>query len=115
MKKLNTISLCFAAVTACVLGGTLPPVVAQTALPQKQQLRVIQVHNVRPDMMAYWIDPTHQPVPPEYQFYLTYSKLSQNQINQYIPQIKAFEHSFKGQIISIDAQNALMILTTTKH
>lgn len=28
---------------------------------------MIKVHNVRPDIIAYWIDPANQPVPPEFQ------------------------------------------------
>jgi len=27
---------------------------------------MVKVHNVRPDIIAYWVDPAHQPMPPEF-------------------------------------------------
>jgi hypothetical protein len=110
MKTFLLISLSFFAAAACVLGGMSHPVLAQPTFPETQQFQIVRVHNVPPDMMAYWIDPMHQPVPQEYKYYLEGSNSSQEQIEQYIPQIKVFEHSFKGQLVAaIDAQNALMI------
>ena len=32
----------------------------------KTSYTYIKVHNVRPDILAYWIDPAHHPKPPEY-------------------------------------------------
>jgi hypothetical protein len=109
MKKHHSY-LCFAAVAICVFGCAVRPTFAQTVAPPPSKTEVIHLHDIRPDMMAYWIDPAHQPVPPEYQYYTRLPGHSEAQINQYIPQIKAFEGSFHGQITAvIDAQNALMI------
>lgn len=42
-------------------GGNVEPVDKD-----KPSMEFIKVHNVRPDIIAYWIDPAHHPKPPEY-------------------------------------------------
>jgi type II secretory pathway component GspD/PulD (secretin) len=39
---------------------------ATTVDKDKTSYTYIKVHNVRPDILAYWIDPAHHPKPPEY-------------------------------------------------
>ncbi|MEO6907563.1 MAG: hypothetical protein ABI210_06700, partial [Abditibacteriaceae bacterium] len=39
---------------------------AKTVDKDKTSYSMIRVHNVRPDIIAYWIDPAHHPLPPEY-------------------------------------------------
>jgi len=107
MKNFCIACLIFAVYT---LSGSPRPTFAQTTAPPPPKTELVRIHNVRPDLMAYWIDPTHQPVPREYQNHFSLSNLSREQINQYIPEINAFEGSFHGQIIAaMNSQNALMI------
>lgn len=112
MKKVHTISLCVAVAAVCVLGGMSPPASAQITASPQPQWRQVYVHYVRPDMIAYWIDPAHQPVPPEYQNHQMYPIPFPENTSQYIPQIKAAGNSFSGQVVAIDAQNGLSILSS---
>lgn len=64
MKKLNSITASI--ITTVVLCGLLHSVVAQTTDVSTQQWRKIHLQHIRPDMLAYWLDPTHQMPPLEY-------------------------------------------------
>lgn len=93
--------------TAIALNGMFYPAWAQPSekiLPQSQW-KVIQLHNVRPDIMAYWLDAQHTSVPLEYRNQSATSL-------QRLPAVPAPDPAFKGetyQIIVIDAQNALLV------
>lgn len=64
MKKLNSIRVSI--VVIAVLCGLLHSAVAQTTDVNTKQWRKIHLQHVRPDTLAYWLDPVHQVRPSEY-------------------------------------------------
>lgn len=97
---------------ACALVTLASSAPAQTAASPEEEFRLVRLRHVAPDLMAHWINPQRHPLSREMLGGLEFFGITREQFNQRIPQIKAFEHKFSGQVMPVRAQNAIGVYST---
>lgn len=105
--------------TTVALSGMLYPAAAHTASAENVTWRKIHLQNIRPDMMAYWLDPEHQHVPAEYQQDLPpvsepqpSNEVNQSNVSPGKPLATPPAPQFDGVLAADDQKNDLWILSS---
>jgi len=116
MKHFPALPLCFVLFASITLCKSQQPVSAQQYYQaEKKEWRFVRVRNVRPDILAYLIDPDHQKTPPEFQqhspvFPEHYKrKMFTDPFAPFTP-----NQTFGALITPDDSSNVLWILSTQK-